>query len=224
MTDPRRQIEPGDYALHPVDLTDRLESERDRHEIDSQGILEEALTNRDVRCVVGRIKFVANFIPGAETTNQRTRHLEDLLRTLDLVAERRARQHEGIREWATARAVSRRDQPTQRVPEQDRRKPELADHGKLILDIVVELREGIDIGAQAAGRTETTVVEHHNVVPSLGEVGADVLVPARVLTEAVHHQHRSLGVTGRPPATTELDEAVSGGAVIDDCGHDDPSR
>ena len=38
MTDPRRQIEPGDYALHPVDLTDRLESERDRHEIDLAGI------------------------------------------------------------------------------------------------------------------------------------------------------------------------------------------
>ena len=110
------------------------------------------------------------------------------------------------------------------MPEQDRRETELTDHGELILDIVVELREGIDIGARAAGRTETTVVEHHNVVPSLSEVGADVLVPARVLAEAVHHQHRSLGVTGRLPATTELDEAVSGGAVIDDRGHDDPSR
>jgi hypothetical protein len=110
------------------------------------------------------------------------------------------------------------------VTEQDRRETELADHGELILDIVVELREGVDIGAPAAGRAEAAIVEHHDVVPSFSEVGADVLVPARVLTEAVHHEHRSLGVTGRPPATTELDETVSGGAVIDDCGHDNPSR
>ncbi len=110
------------------------------------------------------------------------------------------------------------------MPEQDRREPKLADRGELILDIVLELREGIDIGTPAAGRTEAAIVEHHDVKPLFGEAGADMLVPTGVLTEPVHHQHRCLGVTGRPPTATELDQAVSGGAVVDGCVHEDPSR
>ncbi|NDH85028.1 MAG: PAC2 family protein, partial [Acidimicrobiia bacterium] len=105
--------EAGDGARHPVDLTDRLESERDRHEIDPQGILEEALTDRDVRGVVGRIKFVANLEPRPETTNQRACHLQDLVRTLKLVAERRTRQHERIGKRPTGRAIPHGDQPAE---------------------------------------------------------------------------------------------------------------